>query len=436
MATYQVTAPEPFNFSRPSEWTKWVRRFERFRVASGMDKNSEATQVNSLIYSMGDQADDILRSFNLSEEEAKKYTTVKNKFDGYFIKRRNVIFERAKFNMRKQEEGETVDSFITTLYELAEHCNYGDLREEMIRDRLVVGIRDSKLSETLQLDGELTLEKAIAQARQRETVKQQQPLLRGGPVNKATPEVPVGAVNRKPTTTKPVNSQKSQSQVKQKVIPSAACSRCGKFPSHDRQHCAARDATCHKCGKRGHFKSVCRSSVTVRGVQASKSPNDDEDHFLGTVTSEKSTNHNPWNVTLQLNSVPVKFHIDTGAEVTVINESIHKKVGSPSLYKSDQSLRGPSNHPLTVKGKFSAQFQYGTITTEQHCYVVTGLSKPLLGRPAIEQLNLLARVQAIEETLTPIQKFPNLFTGLGKLLGQYHIKLMEGSKPHSLNVPR
>lgn len=77
MATYQVTAPEPFNFSRPSEWTKWVRRFERFRVASGMDKNSEATQVNSLIYSMGDQADDILRSFNLSEEEAKKYTTVK-----------------------------------------------------------------------------------------------------------------------------------------------------------------------------------------------------------------------------------------------------------------------------------------------------------------------------------------------------------------------
>ena len=79
--------------------------------------------------------------------------------------------------MRKQEEGETVDSFITTLYELAEHCNYGDLREEMIRDRLVVGIRDSKLSETLQLDGELTLEKAIAQARQRETVKQQQPFL-------------------------------------------------------------------------------------------------------------------------------------------------------------------------------------------------------------------------------------------------------------------
>ena len=67
--------------------------------------------------------------------------------------------------MRKQEDGDSVDSFITALYELAEYCNYGALREEMIRDRLVVGIRDSKLSENLQLDSELTLEKAITQAR-------------------------------------------------------------------------------------------------------------------------------------------------------------------------------------------------------------------------------------------------------------------------------
>ena len=180
MATFQVTAPEPFNFSCPSDWVKWIRRYERFRIVSGIDKHSEATQVNSLIYSMGDQADNILRSFNLSEEDAKKYTTVKDKFDCHFIKRRNVIFERAKFNMRKQEDGECVDSFITALYELAEHCNYGALREEMIRNRLVVGITDSKLSENLQLDSELTLEKAITQAHQKETVKQQQPLLREG----------------------------------------------------------------------------------------------------------------------------------------------------------------------------------------------------------------------------------------------------------------
>ncbi len=33
------------------------------------------------------------------------------------------------------------------LYDLAENCNYRELKEEMIRDRLVIGIRDNALSE-------------------------------------------------------------------------------------------------------------------------------------------------------------------------------------------------------------------------------------------------------------------------------------------------
>ena len=105
--------------------------------------------------------------------------TVKTKFNAHFIQRRNVIFERVKFNRRRQEEGESVKTFITTLFTLAEHCGYGDLHDEMIRDRIVVGIRNSALSEKLQLDSELTLDKAITRVRQVEAVKQQQPLLRG-----------------------------------------------------------------------------------------------------------------------------------------------------------------------------------------------------------------------------------------------------------------
>ena len=62
------------------------------------------------------------------------------KFDNHFIVRRYVIFERAKFNKRKQEDSENVENFVTSLYTLSEHCGYNDLREEMIRDRIVVGI--------------------------------------------------------------------------------------------------------------------------------------------------------------------------------------------------------------------------------------------------------------------------------------------------------
>ena len=77
---------------------------ERFRIASGLDGKAEEAQVNTLLYSMGDEGDDILRSFSLSEEDQKKYNTVKAKFDGHFVKRRNTIFERAKFNSRRQEQ--------------------------------------------------------------------------------------------------------------------------------------------------------------------------------------------------------------------------------------------------------------------------------------------------------------------------------------------
>ena len=63
MASLRVTPPEPFDFTTPDEWPKWSRRFQRFRIASGLASGDEETQVNTLIYCMGDKADDILRSF-------------------------------------------------------------------------------------------------------------------------------------------------------------------------------------------------------------------------------------------------------------------------------------------------------------------------------------------------------------------------------------
>jgi len=71
-----------------------------------------------------------------------------------------------------------VDDFITSLHGLSEYCNYGQLRDEMIQDRIVVALHDSALSEKLQLESELTLEKAITLARNRESIRKQQPIVR------------------------------------------------------------------------------------------------------------------------------------------------------------------------------------------------------------------------------------------------------------------
>ena len=165
---------------------------------------------------MGEQADDIFISFEFTAEQEKNYEEVKEKFENYFIVKRNIIFERAKFNSRSQRAGESVDSFITDLYGLARYCNFGALKEELIRDRIVVGLQNRELSEKLQLDPNLTLEKATNLARQRETVKQQQNILDGG--FKSTPAHVDGIAKGKSRRNK--GSFKETSQDKSKEKPS------------------------------------------------------------------------------------------------------------------------------------------------------------------------------------------------------------------------
>lgn len=90
-------------------------------------------QVNALIYTMGEEAEDILTSLHLSTHEASDYETVKNHLNDHFVARKNAIFERAKFNQRQQHVGESVEHFIMELHCLAEHCGYGQLHDEMVR---------------------------------------------------------------------------------------------------------------------------------------------------------------------------------------------------------------------------------------------------------------------------------------------------------------
>ena len=135
MAQFNLRPPEAFDFKNPDDWPRWKRRFEQFRVASGLTDDGEERQVSTLLYCLGEEADAVLTSTNPSADDKKKYDSVIEKFDGFFLVRKNVIFERARFNRRNQQDGESAENYITTLYELAEYCDYGALKSEMIRDR-------------------------------------------------------------------------------------------------------------------------------------------------------------------------------------------------------------------------------------------------------------------------------------------------------------
>ena len=134
MASIRLTPPEPFEFSKPDKWSRWKCRFEQFRFASGVSEEDDQRQVSTLLYCLGEGAEDVLSSTNISEDERKAYSAVLKKFDNFFQIRKNIIFERAWFNRRDQLHGKTADEYIGTLHNLAEGCEYGALKSELIRD--------------------------------------------------------------------------------------------------------------------------------------------------------------------------------------------------------------------------------------------------------------------------------------------------------------
>lgn len=428
MASVRLQPPSPFDFKQPDEWAKWKRRFEQFRLASGLSGDDDDKKIGTLLYCMGEAAEETLGSTSITAEQRKTYAGVIASFAAFFNVRKNVILERARFNRRSQNPDESVETFITSLYSLSADCAYGNLRDQMIRDRIVVGIRDHKLSERLQLDPDLTLEKAKTLVRQREAVQEQQSALRGNPRHEST----VDYVRRKPQGKR---EQKRAGSVRRpgEQKPQHKCSRCGKGP-HPRYSCPASKSVCHACGKMGHYSSQCFTK-TVGDVKLTYSSDESEGEdvsYLNTVNAEKAST--AWCTSVSINGQSKLFKLDTGAEVTVISDKTYKSLGAAKLERTTKRLCGPDRKPLEVMGEFSATLRYRDRTFTHPVYVIKRLQQDLLGLPAIQALELLTQVNAIGESVT--DRYPDLFTGLGQFPCTYEIELAPDAKPFALFTPR
>ena len=89
MPSVPLQPPAKFNFSNPDEWPKWRRRFKQFGIASGMAGESEERQISTLLYCLGEEAEDVLTSTNISEADRGRYAQVLGKMDKFFKVRKN-----------------------------------------------------------------------------------------------------------------------------------------------------------------------------------------------------------------------------------------------------------------------------------------------------------------------------------------------------------
>ena len=98
-------------------------------------------------------------------------------------------------------------------------------------------------------------------------------------------------------------------------------------------------------------------------------------------------------------------------------------------------LSAPSQQKLDVCGQFLGNLSNQFQCTQQEIYVIRGLRKALLGRPAIEALQVVQQVQSVQAS-SIVKDFPELFQGLGRLKDNYKIQLLSEAKPFALTTPR
>ena len=83
----------------------------------------------------------------------------------------NSIAKRFIFNNRDQKPEQPIAEYIAKLRRLNEHCNYGTILQDMLRDQLVCGLKHERVQQRLLSGGDtLTLEKAIDMVQALESV--------------------------------------------------------------------------------------------------------------------------------------------------------------------------------------------------------------------------------------------------------------------------
>ena len=149
-------------------WKSFKMQFEVFKVAKKYSDMSDEEQISNMLVQMGNESVPIYAQFvydDSKESQKKTLTNTIRMFDEYFEPVKNVIYERAKFNTMRQGE-KSIHQFIVELQNQADQCDYGTMKSDLIRDRIVVGVKDKKLREYLMDIDDLDLNKCIQKSKQ------------------------------------------------------------------------------------------------------------------------------------------------------------------------------------------------------------------------------------------------------------------------------
>uniref|UniRef100_A0A1A8BW73 Zgc:165409 n=1 Tax=Nothobranchius kadleci TaxID=1051664 RepID=A0A1A8BW73_NOTKA len=149
-------------------WDEYTEILEQFFAANEIDDGEKQRAI--LISVVGAATYSLMRNL-LSPAKPKDKTfqelvlLMKNHFDP----KPSEIVQRYKFDSRSRKPDETVMEYVAELRRLAQDCNYGNTLQQMLRDRIVCGIKDDRIQRRLLSEVDLTFDKALSIAVAMET---------------------------------------------------------------------------------------------------------------------------------------------------------------------------------------------------------------------------------------------------------------------------
>lgn len=445
--------PNNFSFSTAAEWPNWKQKFDIFLLASEKYKSEEKVKIATFLACIGD---DGINLYNTIIKD-KKDTLEKliQEFDLHLLPKKVVTIETFTFNQMKQEETMSIEEYLTELKKQAMHCDFlcvcnKSYEDRMIRDRLILGMKDKECQMRLLREKDLTVDKIIEYCKTVEISKQHVQVL--------NPDHNLHAVKRQ--------------------VQKIHCKFC--LYEHERGKCPAYNKTCAQCQRKGHFARACKNenqnsahqkneddrSSSLRRTYQDKSRTENrrqqgqgnnnrniltlKQGWIGNVAEEEqeeqnteglifvsecnTNNRSSWYKNLEVANKIIKFKLDTGADVSILPKNVYDTLLIDSkLNFCNTTLITYGNFKVKPLGEVILKCSCNNILLNVKFIVVDFHAEPLLSLNDCVKFNLIQRIDNI--LTTPRTKdelymqFKDVFEGLGKITGECTIKLSENAKP-------
>ena len=400
-------------------------------MAAGIDKQSNKVRVAALLSVIGEDAVDLFGTFEwTAEADKEKLEKVLEKFQGYCQPRSNVLFETYLFGNRKQGESESIDAYVTALRKMSDTCEFQD-RDRRIRDQVVLGLRDSSVRERILRRPNPSLVEVLEFARASEVAEQQSKLI----IDKSTIEEACAVKTHK----KRAEAKQKRPVAHQNKKSPSQCKFCGKKHEFVKEKCPAFGKKCNTCGGQNHFATCCSKEKTVRAVSEQV-----EQINLFNVNTPKCKKKTQSVLVVKSKKI-IQFHIDTGASCDVLSWKDYVRVTSDhkgaDLIPNQIELIAYGGNKWKSVGTCEMEVELKGKRHILSIVVVNINAQPLLSLESSEKLGIVKVLSCDQESVKAcevennfsrnkiMEQFGDVFQGLGKLDGVYHITVDKEVKP-------